>query len=395
MSGKRKPGMWIHFMTVFWVVVVVGVTAGCLGLFVIQKTNSSQEHMDKKTSTTDWAQTGWEKITETEKEEVLIPAEKREDSELSLAFAGDILFDDNYSPMVALKKRENGIFDCISEKLMNEMHSADILMVNNEFPYSNRGTPTEGKTYTFRANPENANYLIDMGVDIVSLANNHAYDYGEDALVDTFDTLNALAMPYVGAGKNLEEAMKPIYFSAGDLTVAYIAATQIERLANPDTKEATENGAGVFRCLYPEKLYELITETKEKADFVIVYVHWGTENTETPDWAQLEQAKGMAEAGADLIVGDHPHCLQGIDVIGETPVIYSLGNFWFNSKEMRTGLITMSIDMEGIKDFRFIPAYQKECRTTFSEGTQKEETLQYLRSLSPNVTIDSEGYITW
>ena len=88
------------------------------------------------------------------------------------------------------------------------MRSADIMMANNEFPYSDRGTPTPDKTFTFRADPADVHIMKDMGVDIVGIANNHAYDYGPDALIDTIDTLNDAQLPFVGAGKNIEEAMK-------------------------------------------------------------------------------------------------------------------------------------------------------------------------------------------
>lgn len=109
-------------------------------------------------------------------------------------------------------------------------------MVNNEFTYTKRGSPTPGKTFTFRADPAYASYLIDMGADLVSLANNHSYDYGEVSLTDTLDTLQSIGMPYVGAGRNLEEAVKPVSFIAGDVKIAFLSATQIERVDNPDTK---------------------------------------------------------------------------------------------------------------------------------------------------------------
>ena len=127
-------------------------------------------------------------------------------------------------------------------------------MINNEFPYSSRGIPTEGKQFTFRARPESASILEEMGVDIVSLANNHAYDYGEDAFLDTLDTLAGIGMPYVGAGRNLEEASKPVYFIAGDIKIAIVSATQIERLDNPDTKGATDDSAFISSIKSSEML---------------------------------------------------------------------------------------------------------------------------------------------
>ena len=112
-------------------------------------------------------------------------------------------------------------------------------MVNNEFPYTTGGAPTAGKKFTFRADPKYASWLFDMGADLVSLANNHAYDYGEVSLTDTLDTLEAIGMPYVGAGRNLDEAVKPVSFIANGRKITFVSATQIERTLPPDTKGAT------------------------------------------------------------------------------------------------------------------------------------------------------------
>lgn len=314
--------------------------------------------------------------------------------EITLAFAGDISFAEGYANIGTLQQRGGEIEACFDEFLLKEMQDADVFMLNNEFPYTDRGTPTEGKTYTFRAKPENVKYLYDMGVDIVSVANNHVYDYGEVSLLDTLTTLEEAAMPYVGAGRNIEEAIKPVYFVANDYKIAYVSATQIEQGDYPDTKGAGENNAGVFRCWNPEKLYEAVSEAKVNSDFVVVYIHWGTELSETLHWAQTDQAVGLAEAGADLIIGDHPHCLQEIAYIGDVPVVYSMGNFWFNSKTQDTGIFKATIDENGIKALQFVPVIQSNCSTTIASGSDRIRILDYIQSLSPTITIDGQGYIT-
>lgn len=316
------------------------------------------------------------------------------DGIVTIGFVGDILFDDEYAIMASLLSRGKSLENAISEPLLAKMQDVDIMMVNNEFPYTDRGTPTEGKTYTFRADPSTVSYLEDMGADIVSLANNHIYDFGEVGFLDTLNTLEEQGMPYVGAGRNLEEASSPVYFISGDMKIAFVAATQIERLDNPDTKGATENSAGVFRCWNPQRLYEVVAKAKEDSDFVIVYIHWGTENVSEPDWAQLEQAPKLAEAGADLIIGDHPHCLQGIQYFGDVPVIYSLGNFLFNSKTLDSCMVQVDISLQGIESFQFIPAIQKDCRTDFAYGEEKDRIISYMNSISYGVNIDSEGIVT-
>lgn len=313
--------------------------------------------------------------------------------EVVLAFAGDISFAEGYANMGILANRNNDIRACFDEGILQIMENADIFMVNNEFPYTNRGTPTAGKTYTFRSNPENVKYLYDLGVDMVSIANNHIYDYGEVSLQDTLLTLQDAAMPYAGAGENLQEAKKPVYFIANDLKIAYICATQIERLDHPDTVGAGENSAGVFRCWYDDSILDVIKEAKETSDYVITYIHWGTEMQETPDWAQVELAEKLADAGSDLIIGDHPHCLQEITYVNSVPVIYSLGNFWFNSKTQDTGILQVSINEQGTQNIQFVPATQSGCTTTLQTDAERERILSYMRSLSPNVDIDGDGYI--
>lgn len=331
-------------------------------------------------------------IEEAVHEEETIPVEVPPE-QLTFAFAGDILLDENYAPMVRLKQRGFDMASCFSEDLWEEMHSADIFVVNNEFTYSLRGAPTEGKQFTFRAKPEAASYLKDMGVDLVSLANNHAYDYGEVSLTDTLDTLQKAGISYIGAGRNLEEAAACVSYEAGGKSVAVIAATQIERLDNPDTKGATDDAPGVFRCWNPKKLYETIERVKQEHDYVIVFIHWGTENTDELDWAQQEQAKKIAEAGADLIIGSHPHCLQEVGYIGTTPVIYSLGNYWFNSKTLDTCLVKVTFTEEGLQNLQLLPARQQDCKTSLLSGEEKNRVIAYLNGISASAVLDEEGYI--
>ena len=327
-------------------------------------------------------------------EENVFARQTADPGEISFVFAGDILFDDQYAVMASLRGKGGAIESGISTELLNEMRSADICMVNNEFPYTDRGEPLPGKTFTFRARTEYAHYLTDMGADIVSLANNHAMDYGEVSLTDTLDTLDAIGVRHVGAGRNLQEAVRPVYFVANDTKIAILAATQIERMDNPSTKGATPDSAGVFRCRDVGPLLDAVREADENSDFVIVFIHWGTESTEEIDWAQEEQAPQIAEAGADLIIGSHPHVLQPLGYCGDVPVVYSLGNFFFNSRSMDSCLVKAVLDENGLKSLQFIPALQSNCSVSLQTGAEKERVLSYMRSISPGVVIDQDGFIT-
>lgn len=320
-------------------------------------------------------------------------AECESQDTVTLLFAGDILMDDHYAVMSTYHNRGNDINQAFDQGLLEQMRNADIFMINNEFTFTGRGTPTVNKKFTFRANPGNVSMYEEMGVDIVSVANNHIYDYGEVSLLDTLDTLEQAEIPYVGAGRNLQEAMTPVYYIANGMKIAFVSATQIERNGTPDTKEATQDSAGVLRCMNPDNLLLTIEEAKKNSDYVILYIHWGTESQEAIDWLQEQQAPIYAQAGVDLIIGDHPHCLQKMDSVEGVPVIYSLGNFWFNSRTQNSCVVKVALRAGEMESFQFIPCRQSDCRTVLLTGQEKTEVLDYMRTISPNVTIDEEGYV--
>ncbi len=320
-------------------------------------------------------------------------AECESQDTVTLLFAGDILMDDHYAVMSTFHNRGNDINQAFDQGLLEQMRNADIFMINNEFTFTSRGTPTVNKKFTFRANPGNVSMYEEMGVDIVSVANNHIYDYGEISLLDTLDTLEQAEIPYVGAGRNLQEAMTPVYYIANGMKIAFVSATQIERNSVPDTKEATQDSAGVLRCMNPDNLLLVIEEAKKNSDYVILYIHWGTESQEAIDWLQEQQAPIYAQAGVDLIIGDHPHCLQKMDSVEGVPVIYSLGNFWFNSRTQNSCVVKVALRAGEMESFQFIPCRQSDCRTVLLTGQEKTEVLDYMRTISPNVTIDEEGYV--
>ena len=185
-----------------------------------------------------------EEIEEIEYEEIYDPVNKEysvktaSPDKVTVAFAGDIGFAQGYATINKYRGNGSDIHKSFDDGVLSIMQSADIMMANNEFPYSDRGAPTPDKTFTFRADPKDVHIMKDLGVDIVSLGNNHAYDYGPDALIDTVDTLNDAQLPFVGAGKNITEAAHPAYFHANGHIISFVSATQIERYGNPDTKEA-------------------------------------------------------------------------------------------------------------------------------------------------------------
>ena len=155
--------------------------------------------------------------TETESEVVDL-----HEYDFTICYAGDVRLDDAAYTTERLNNSENGIYGCISPELLAIMQGADIMCLNNEFTFSTNGEPLKGKKYTFRGDPERVSVLVDMGVDVVSLANNHVYDYGKQSMLDTFATLEGAGIEYFGAGETLEEAMRPVYYEIDGKTIALV-----------------------------------------------------------------------------------------------------------------------------------------------------------------------------
>lgn len=309
-----------------------------------------------------------------------------------LAFTGDINLADDWEIMPVVNAQPGGVADCISGGLLERMQAADILLVNNEFSFSSRGAPMAGKQYTFRANPANAEILHALGVDIVSLANNHVFDYGEDAFLDTLTTLSGTAIPYVGAGKNIEEAMQAQYFIAGGMKIAYVAASRAEKYIL--TPEATETTPGVLRTYDPALFLQAVQVAKQNADVVIAYPHWGTENTHVLEKVQVELGEQLVDAGADIVVGAHPHCLQGISFYNGKPIAYSLGNFWFNTSTGDTALLEITIEAPGQYTTRVVPCLQRGGKTTMlTEEQDRSRVFTHLQTISTGITIGPDGTV--
>lgn len=316
------------------------------------------------------------------------------EDEITLAFTGDVNFAEDYVTTKHMDSCEDGIYDCFSEDLLEVMNGVDVMMVNNEFTYSTRGTALAGKAYTFRANPSRVDLLDVLGTDIVNIANNHVYDFGPDALIDTIDTLDQAGIPHVGAGANLEEASKPYYFVCNGRKIAIVAATQIERTLNY-TKEATEDAPGVLKTLEPDKFVEVIKKAGKNSDYVIAVVHWGTEGDSNYGRDQYNLARAFVDAGADAIIGGHTHCLQGFEFMDGIPLVYSLGNFWFSSSLQDTGLAKVTIDKEGELTLSFIPCVQKDTRTYLvTEEEEKQRIWNFMQEHSAQgVEVTDAGIV--
>jgi len=283
--------------------------------------------------------------------------------------------------------------ECISPELLQIMNESDIFYVNHEYCISDRGKPLKGKYYTFRAAPKRMELLHEMGTDIVSLANNHVFDYGEEALLDTADLLEEAGIPYVGGGRNIEEAKRPVYFIVNGIKIGFVAASNGE--TQNHTPQATEDLPGILQAYNTTEYNEVIHKASKECDYLIAYIHWGTEDSNDYNEDQQNWGREFLKSGADIVVGGHPHVLQGIEYVDGKPIIYSLGDFWFNHETKYTGLLQLKIAMDGLEEMAFVPALQKDYETKYLDSVEEQQELyEFLEGLSPNIQISEAGVIT-
>ena len=249
--------------------------------------------------------------------------EKREHT---LLFAGDVML----SRGVGARMESQDDWTLPFEEIAETLHSADLRFCNLECPISDQGRNLH-HLYSFRADPRALEGLKAAGFDVVSLANNHAYDWGPAALLDSLERLRAAGIRAVGAGQNILAAHYPVLINVGGLRLAFLGYVEI------DPKEAT---AGVDRpgvaWLDPAQVLADIRFARPVADLVIVCPHWGVEYAVKPAREQVEFAHRMIDAGADLIVGSHPHVVQPLEAYHGRWIAYSLGNFVFDQKNVAT-----------------------------------------------------------
>ena len=313
-----------------------------------------------------------------------------ENGKVTIDFVGDINFDPRWY-MMEYAKKQGGIASCISEDLLKELKSADITMVNNEFCYTREKKTQEGKAYSFKADPEDVKLLEEFGTDIVSLANNHTCDYGEQGLLDTMDALTNGGIVYSGAGRNLAEASAVQYFVVGGRKIAFVSATEIERFYH-FTKRAGEKTPGVLKTQQKEAVLSAIAKARANSDYVIMFVHWGAEGKIKQDSDQRALAQEYAAAGVDAIIGSHPHRLQGVEFVDDVPVAYSLGNFWFSTGTLYATVAQIQINPDGAFKLRLFPCEQKGKKTRLLKTEEECKAFyQYEADLSDGVQINEDG----
>ena len=265
---------------------------------------------------------------------------------ITMIFVGDIMLDRGVEYVI----QQHNDWKWPFLKVVDELRKADILFGNLESVISDKGTKV-GSIYSFRAEPETIEGLTFARFDVLSLANNHAFDYTVEALKDTFVRLKIAGIDFVGADLNEDGAFSTTVKQIKETKIAFLAYTNL----GPYGWRAGSNNPGIAWIDENDflKIKEDIKNAKQESDVLIVSLHAGIEYETEPNQFQKDFSKMAIDAGADLVIGHHPHAVQSYEKYKNGWIFYSLGNFVFDQafseETMKGQIVKVLIENKKIK----------------------------------------------
>ena len=291
-------------------------------------------------------------------------------------FAGDVVLANHF---------EEEVGDSLSTPFakLRWFGESDITMVNLENPITTRGEVTP-KEFNFRQHPKYTSMVRNAGIDIVTLGNNHIYDFGDAGVFDTIHDLDSLGIGHVGAGMNITEARKPVIREIRGMRIAFLGYLGFVKTSYLPSASATEAGPAIFTIA---NLKQDIAGLRGHADYIVVNIHWGVEKSHEPEERQIALAHAAIRAGADLIIGHHPHVLQGIERYRGKIIAYSLGNFIFGGKAINSyPTAVLKIELPSRRPARaqaaVIPVDIERWQASALQGAKADSVLREVRSYS-------------
>ena len=264
-----------------------------------------------------------------------------------LVFAGDTVLDD--APGELIEKGGDPL-----AALAEVFAAADVRLLNLECVIATQGQAAD-KIYTFRAHPRVVP-VLKRHVDAVALANNHSGDYGPQAFAEMLSILKQAQLPFVGGGMDLTQAHAPLIFERRGLRVAVLSYNEF----HPRSFEAGVNRPGVAWSEDDHVVRDIVAARRvHRADVVIPIMHWGWENEPRSNARQQHLARLMVDAGADAVIGAHPHVTQEVGLYRGKPIIYSVGNFVMketdNEQQRQGWVLQLDLDTQGVSRLRTVP----------------------------------------
>jgi poly-gamma-glutamate capsule biosynthesis protein CapA/YwtB (metallophosphatase superfamily) len=273
---------------------------------------------------------------------------------ISVFLVGDIMLDRGVDYYI----QQNNDWHWPFREISDYLNQADLVFGNLESMISDQGNKI-GSVYSFRANPNTLKALSGANFSVLSVANNHSFDYGREAFQDTLSRLEQANISYVGGSFSEKEAHQAVIKEIDETKIGFLAYTCV---GSPHW-QAQENSSGIawMSLDHTEKLAQDIEKAKQESDILIVSLHFGKEYQKQPNNSQKTIAKKAIDYGADLVVGHHPHVLQPLEKHEDGWIVYSLGNFvfdqYFSIETMQAAVLEITIQNKEIAEVYLQPTF--------------------------------------
>lgn len=283
---------------------------------------------------------------------VLLAASLAQAESVRLVFVGDIMLDDGPGRVIASGRDPLAPFAA-------QLRDADYTIGNLECPIATVGKPSASKVASFRAGPAVVSVLKGR-FDAFAVANNHSGDYGKAAFLETLAHLDRAGVRHFGGGIDLARAHEPLWIERKGMRIAVLSYNEFK----PRSFEAGPGWPGIAWSEDSQVVSDIRAARAAGADLIIPFMHWGWELEPTPGERQRQLARTMIDAGADLVVGGHPHVTQGAEYYRGKLIVYSLGNFVFDGFETpaakRGWLLRLTLDRKGLVTWETLAAQMDE-----------------------------------
>lgn len=310
----------------------------------------------------------------------------QEEQELVLSFAGDMMFDKSVAGFIKSKGA-----DYVFQGYEKYLKSSDAVFGNLETALSSSGQPILDKEHTFRSDPQLADFLKKYNFTAMSLANNHSLDYGRSAFVESMKYLKDKGISYGGGGHNKKEAIDGVVFERKGLDIGFIAFTGVVPSVDWYATEKRPGIIGAYK-VHEAEVLSAVSNLDARCDILVVSVHWGKEGSTAVRKQESELAHKLVDAGADVVMGHHPHVVHSFELYNNKLIMYSLGNFIFTTSyseiSNRTLLATARFDSSGnIKAVEAVPGIIKYGRPFPMDEAQQRAYLEALNRMNINIKL--------
>ena len=345
-------------------IILLFLSTGTLFFYITKKHSIQSQQLIESSSNKDFQKTS---INNKIKNRFLQLIKKSEDNKnksftntlpqnnkktITLVAVGDISYSRSVQRAI---DRNQGDYYYPFAKVKDFFKDKDIVFGNVETAIT-PGRKIKPMEMVFRSDKELAKVLQDIGFNIVSLANNHSYNFGEKGMLDTFQALTKNNIQYIGAGKDAQEAYQPVYIVKNGIKVAFLA--YCDSGFTPANYQAQNNRPGIA-FMDTKKMIQAIKKAKKEADLTIVSMHSGIEYQAHPNKKQIKFAHQAIDAGADLVIGHHPHVIQNMEKYHDKYIIYSLGNFIFDqmwsSNTKRSLIMEITLNSQDVQKISVQP----------------------------------------